>query len=203
MDSNTITIPDYGATLSSLTPFPEVNTNLEMSKSIGSIAAALSKAQGEMGAAKKDQSGYGYNYSDLAQVIESSKESLAKNELSVIQLMGKTTDSEVNVITILAHSSGEYFKTESSLPIVEMKSCNKAQEAGATLTYLRRYAYQAIIGQPSEDNDGSSTGFNKSAKPSKAPAKAAKPSSGDSNGTKSGSFRKNKAKPAQESSDDL
>jgi hypothetical protein len=39
-----------------------------------------------------------------------------------------------------------------------MKGCNEAQGAGASLSYLRRYAYQSIIGQPSEDVDASSEG---------------------------------------------
>ena len=39
-----------------------------------------------------------------------------------------------------------------------MKSCNPAQRAGAVYSYLRRYAFQAILGMSSEDNDASSEG---------------------------------------------
>jgi len=179
----------------------------QMSAQINEIAAALSKAQTTLGAASKDQSGYGYTYSDLAQVIASSKDALTSNGLSVVQLVGPTTD-KVSLTTILTHSSGQFFRTESSIDLIDMKGCNKAQNAGASLSYLRRYAYQAIIGQPSEDNDGSSKGFDKSAKPAKksgstsAPVKAKQNSSGDLGSTKSGgSFRKTVAK--KETSDDL
>jgi len=173
----------------------------DMSASIDKIAGALAKAQGELGAASKDQSGYGYNYSDLAQVISSSKDVLTKNGLSVVQLMGPTTDTTVSLTTILSHSSGQFFRSESSIPIIDMKSCNKAQQAGASLSYLRRYAYQSIIGQPSEDNDGSSKGFDKASKPAK---KAAAPAKKPAAKASSGSFRKNAAPAATEgASDDL
>jgi hypothetical protein len=68
-----------------------------------------------------------------------------------------------------------------------MKGCNAAQSAGASLSYLKRYQYQSIIGQPSEDNDVSSEGFKKNdraaaptpkakvAEPKAAEAKAAAP----------------------------
>lgn len=135
----------------------------EMSTSINEIADALAKAQAELAGASKDNSGYGYNYSDLASVINSSRPALTKNGLAVVQLVGKTTDESVSVTTILAHKSGQFFKTVGTLPIVDMKGCNAAQSAGASLSYLKRYQYQSIIGQPSEDNDASSEGFKKNA----------------------------------------
>lgn len=130
----------------------------DMSVEINEISLALSKAQSELDAAKKDSSGYGYNYSDLATVIASAKPVLAKHNLAIVQLVGNTTDM-VTVTTILTHSSGQYFKSVASLPVIDMKGTNAAQNAGASLSYLRRYAYQAIIGQPSEDNDASSQGM--------------------------------------------
>lgn len=152
-----------------------------MSNNIADIATALSKAQSELDSAKKDSSGYGYNYSDLASVINTSKPVLAKHNLSVVQLVGKQTETQVEVTTILAHSSGQFFKSIATLPVIEMKGCNKAQGAGASLSYLRRYAYQSIIGQPSEDNDGSSenkkpatsSNFKKKEEPKKAAKKEA------------------------------
>lgn len=130
----------------------------EMSKDIADIAGALSQAQAELESAKKTESGYGYNYSNLAEVISSSRPVLAKHGLAVTQLVGNTNEN-VSVTTILTHKSGQFFKSIATIPLVEMKGCNVAQRAGASLSYLRRYAYQSIIGQPSEDNDGSSEGF--------------------------------------------
>lgn len=139
----------------------KVQSSSDMSSNIGDIATALSKAQSELDSAKKDSSGYGYNYSDLASVINSSKPVLAKHGLAVVQLVGKQTETQVEVTTILTHSSGQFFKSVATLPVIEMKGCNLAQGAGASLSYLRRYAYQSIIGQPSEDNDASSAGKEK------------------------------------------
>ena len=158
--------------------FESVTQESEMSKEIDKIAAALSKAQSELEGAKKDSSGYGYNYSDLSSVIGSAKPILAKHNLAIVQLIGEQTESQVSLTTILTHSSGQYFKSKATLPVIEIKGCNLAQGAGASLSYLRRYAYQAIIGQPSEDNDASSNGKAKSASDFKAKSndkKAEKP----------------------------
>jgi len=138
-----------------------LTTDTSMSANIADIATALSKAQAELDSAKKDSSGYGYNYSDLASVINSSKPVLAKHGLAVVQLVGRQAAGTVEITTILTHSSGQFFKSVATLPVIEMKGTNAAQNAGASLSYLRRYAYQAIIGQPSEDNDASSQGLDK------------------------------------------
>jgi hypothetical protein len=147
--------------------------NTDMSPQINEIAEALSKAQAELTSAAKDNSGYGYNYSDLASVINSSRPALTKNGLAVVQLVGTTTEDSVSVTTILTHKSGQFFKSTATLPVIEMKGCNAAQSAGASLSYLKRYQYQSIIGQPSEDNDASSEGFKKNERAA-APAPAPK-----------------------------
>lgn len=140
---------------------PLISSKFQMSGSVNAISEALAKAQGELVGASKDNSGYGYKYSDLATVINTAKPVLAKHGLSVVQLVGETNDKFVTLTTILSHSSGQFFASTATMPIVEMKGCNLAQQAGSSLSYLRRYAYQSIIGQPSEDNDASSEGFNK------------------------------------------
>jgi hypothetical protein len=138
---------------------PVVQAAGNKSASINAIAEALSKAQEELESAKKDNAGYGYNYSDLATVIATAKPILAKHGLAVTQLIGATTNNFVTVTTILTHSSGQFFETTGTLPLIDMKGCNTAQCAGASLSYLRRYAYQAILGMASEDSDASSEGF--------------------------------------------
>lgn len=130
-------------------------------KELNEIATALSKAQAELESAKKDQSGYGYNYSDLNSVIMTAKPILAKHGLSITQLLGND-GNKPSVHTMLLHSSGQYLESTISLDPIEMKGCNAVQNAGATISYLRRYAYQAILGMSSEDNDASSSGYNKS-----------------------------------------
>jgi hypothetical protein len=169
-----------------------------MSNNIGEIALALSLAQSELDSAKKDSSGYGYNYSDLASVISTSKPVLAKHGLAVTQLLGKIVEGNVTLTTMLTHKSGQYFKSVSSIPLIEMKGTNAAQNAGASISYLRRYAYQAILGMASEDNDASSQGFKKESKPA-----ASKTSSGDSAELKKkSSFRRSVKKTETVSTDE-
>jgi hypothetical protein len=184
---------------------PNVVEESSMSDSINEIAAALSQAQGELEAAKKDSSGFGYQYSNLAEVINSAKPTLAKHGLAVVQLLGSTNNNQVAVTTLLTHKSGQFFKSVATLPIVSMKGCNSAQEYGSSASYLRRYSYQAIIGQPSEDLDASSNGldkpkssgnFKKEAKPA---AKKAEPKKETKASSEKPNFRRTKkadAKPA-------
>ena len=145
-----------------VTPKPSVLSEVKMSNSVEHIAMALSKVQSELGSVGKDQKGYGYNYSSLASTIEVSKASLAKNNLAISQLVGNSSNGDPSVTTILLHGgSGQYFMSTASMPKVTMKGCNVAQESGATLSYLRRYALQALLNMASEDNDASSNGHTK------------------------------------------
>lgn len=140
----------------------KVIDSTEMSAQINEIASALSIAQGEFETSKKGQAGYGYNYADLSTVIQTAKPVLEKHGLAVVQLVGKSDgEGNIGLTTILTHKSGQYFKSNSTMPVVEMKGVNSAQQMGATISYLRRYAYQAILGLSSEDNDASSKGMSK------------------------------------------
>lgn len=143
----------------------------EQSKELNELILALSKAQSELESAKKDQTGYGYNYSDLNQVILTAKPILAKNGLAISQLLGNDAQGNPSVKTMLLHSSGQYIGSTIALPAIDMKGCNPVQGAGATISYLRRYAYQSILGMSSEDNDASSNGPTSKSSPSKSESK--------------------------------
>lgn len=119
---------------------------------------ALVEFQFELPSAKKNNDGYGYKYSDLGTVIDTARPVLHKHGFSVLQILKEADSKSIKIETILLHKSGGRISSTASLPIIEMKSCNAAQNAGASLSYLRRYAYQAIIGMASEDNDASSKG---------------------------------------------
>lgn len=133
--------------------------SIEKSESINELAKALSKAQLSLESAKKGSSGYGYNYSDLATVIETSRKPLADNGLSVSQLLGDGAEGKVSITTVLMHLSGQYISSKLELEIPEMKGVNDSQKRGAAYSYGRRYALQAILNMASEDNDASSKGF--------------------------------------------
>jgi len=119
----------------------------DQSPSIAALVAALSKAQGMIKGAAKDSTNpfFKNKYADLSSVWEACREALSKNELAVIQ-----TPVEGGVITMLAHSSGEWIK--SYLPMKPTK--DDAQGAGSAITYARRYALAAFVGVAPEDDDG-------------------------------------------------
>jgi len=121
------------------------------SNTIGKLAEALAKAQGEMNNAKKDAANpfFKSNYATLGAVIAAAKEPLSKNGLSVIQTMC-TGAAGLEVVTTIAHLSGEWIK--SRLPVNATK--HDPQGIGSAITYARRYAYSAIVGITQEDDDG-------------------------------------------------
>jgi hypothetical protein len=156
------------------------NTN-DMSSEINEISLALSLAQSELEATGKDTPGYGYNYSQLSSVIATAKPILKAHGLAITQLLG-SDNNRPSVTTLLVHSSGQFFRSFASIPLIEMKGVNDAQKAGACYSYLRRYAFQAILGMSSEDNDASSNGkptgktsFAKKATPATTTTVATKP----------------------------
>lgn len=122
-----------------------------MSASIGALSAALSKAQGEFEHAKKDVKNefFKSKYADLASVIDAARVALSKNNLAVIQTT-HTVDGKLLLVTTLSHSSGEWIRGE--YPINPVKQ--DPQGFGSAMTYARRYAFSAITGIASDDDDG-------------------------------------------------
>jgi len=122
-----------------------------MSEKIGELAAALSKTQGAMKHAAKDNVNphFKSRYADLAGVIDACREPLAANGLSVSQLP-QFVDRGVLLTTLLMHSSGEWLSCELLVPV----SKHDAQGVGSALTYARRYALSAMVGVAQDDDDG-------------------------------------------------
>lgn len=123
------------------------------SRTIGKLVGALAKAQGEMGAAKKDSENpfFKSRYADLAAIREACREPLAKHGLAVVQtFIPPQNGMPMVLVTTLAHESGEWI--ESRWPVVPVK--DDPQGLGSASTYARRYSLQAIVGVPAEDDDG-------------------------------------------------
>lgn len=56
---------------------------------------------------------------------------------------------------MLAHSSGQWVRATASAPTQEQKGVNPLQAVGVVVSYLRRYAYGAMVGVvASDDTDG-------------------------------------------------
>ncbi len=125
---------------------------MDKSETVGALAAALAKAQGQMGAAIKDASNpfFKSKYADLAAVIAAIKAPLASNELAYVQATDIDESGGVIVETVLMHSSGEWLS--SCLRMTPTKQ--DPQGVGSCITYARRYGLQALIGVPADDDDG-------------------------------------------------
>jgi hypothetical protein len=122
------------------------------SDQINELIAALSKAQGEIQPALKDNLNphYKSKYADLHSVWMACRTALCKHGLAVMQTMLEE-NNKLMLMTTLGHSSGQWIR--SYLPIVTQK--NDAQGIGSAITYMRRYSLSAIVGvAPEEDDDG-------------------------------------------------
>ena len=126
---------------------------MKSSELINELAAALCKAQGQMGGAVKDSSNpfFKSSYADLTSVIKAIKQPFADNGLSYTQFP-VSNDIGVGVSTRLMHNSGQWLEMEYTLPTVK----KDPQASGSAITYARRYALQSIAGIPTADDDAES-----------------------------------------------
>lgn len=137
---------------------------MQRSESIGAIAAALAKFQGEVKQPKKDANNpyFSSKYVPLEGVVSVITEPLAKNGLSYIQSTA-TIEEQVIIKTLLMHESGEWIETdELKLPAYQVRKDGtkdfNPQGIGAAITYGRRYSLSAALGIASEDDDDGNTG---------------------------------------------
>lgn len=131
---------------------------METSQNIDLLASALAKAQGGFGAAAKDAENphLRNKFGTLDSLIRATRPALAANSLAVIQSVG-ISGGTVEVTTMLAHSSGQWVRATASAPTQEQKGVNPLQAVGVVASYLRRYAYGAMVGVvASDDTDGES-----------------------------------------------
>ena len=136
---------------------------INKSESITKLAVALAKFNMEVGAISKDANNPFFKsaYVTLDKLIESTRDILAKNGLSVMQFP-TGQDGYVGVITILTHESGEFIE---SAPFYLKPVKGDPQAYGSAITYARRYSYQAILNlNTGEDDDGNACTFVNSTK---------------------------------------
>jgi hypothetical protein len=125
---------------------------MQMSASIAALAAALSKAQGEIDGATKGKINPAFKskYADLASVWDAIRAPMAKNGLAVVQAPNVDGEGRVTLCTTLMHSSGEWLS--SCYPVNPTKP--DPQGVGSAVTYARRYSLMAMVGVCPEDDDG-------------------------------------------------
>jgi hypothetical protein len=117
------------------------------------ISKALAKAHSEIENAAKDSVNphFNSNFASLASIINATRETFAKNDLSIVQST-IPLGAELILVTTLTHSSGQWFRSYTPVLVARKDS----QGMGSGLTYSRRYAQAAIANITQEDDDGNS-----------------------------------------------
>jgi len=125
---------------------------MNMSDTIGELATALAKAQGQIEAASKDKNNPAFKskYADINSLREVIREPLAVNDLAIMQLP-RMGNGFVEVETMLIHKSGEFISEVLRMPLGERMN---AHAVGSALTYCRRYSLSAMLNLAAEDDDG-------------------------------------------------
>ena len=132
------------------------------SESIGAIAAALAKAQGELINPEKSlmatisspfprEADRTFRYASLATGLDIVRKALGKHEIATVQTTA--IDNEAGLIrltTVLAHSSGEW--VSSDWPVCPVGETAAPHKMGAALTYARRYSLFTLVGIAGEDD---------------------------------------------------
>jgi len=122
------------------------------SEQINLVAAALVKAQSEMGNASKGSANpfFKSKYADLNSIREACLPALAANGLSVLQPT-VIIDGKNYIETMILHESGQYLGGHTE---ILFSKPNDAQNFGAGTTYARRFGLQAFLCIGAEDDDG-------------------------------------------------
>ncbi len=132
------------------------------SGSIGTLAAALAKAQSELVNPEKSlvatirsdgPSGAerAFRYAPLSSGLDIVRKTLGQHEIATMQTTAiDQTAGTVNLTTILAHASGEWIASD--WPVCSIGDTARPHRMGAALTYARRYALFTLVGIAGEDD---------------------------------------------------
>jgi hypothetical protein len=113
------------------------------SQDIKELISALSKAQGQMKPAvfNRVNPHYRSRYADFTSCMDACREPLSTNGLAIIQTP-QIVNEKLTLVTILAHSSGQWMKAE--FPI--SAKTENMQSLGSAMTYAKRYSLCGMVG---------------------------------------------------------
>jgi hypothetical protein len=132
------------------------------SDSIGAIAAALAKAQGELTNPEKSlmatirspfprEGDRTFRYASLASGLDIVRKGLGQHGIAIVQTTSIDEGAGlIRLTTTLAHSSGEW--VSSDWPVCSVSDTAVPHRMGAALTYARRYALFTLVGIAGEDD---------------------------------------------------
>jgi ERF superfamily len=132
------------------------------SDTIGTIAAALAKAQAQLVNPEKslvakirsdEASGSerSFRYASLASGLDIVRKTLSQQEIATVQITSiDAAAGLVRLSTVLAHASGEWIASD--WPVCGISETAAPHRMGAALTYARRYALFSLVGIAGEDD---------------------------------------------------
>ncbi len=132
------------------------------SETIGAIASALAKAQGELSNPEKSlvatirspfprEGDRSFRYASLASGLDIVRKSLGQHEIATVQTTAiDQATGQIQLTTLLAHASGEWISSD--WPVCAISEVAAPHRMGAALTYARRYALFALVGIAGEDD---------------------------------------------------
>jgi hypothetical protein len=132
------------------------------SESIGTIAAALAKAQAQLVNPEKSLVGTiqsdgpsaterSFRYAPLSSGLDIVRKTLSRYEIATVQTT--SIDETVGIVrlsTVLAHASGEWIASD--WPVCAISETAAPHRMGAALTYARRYGLFTLVGIAGEDD---------------------------------------------------
>lgn len=132
----------------------ENRNQITHSQDIKDLVSALSKAQSVMRPAvfNRVNPHFKNRYADFTSCMEACREPLSDNGLAIIQYC-ETIDEKLRLVTMLAHVSGQWIKSEFPLIAAKMDS----QGIGSAMTYAKRYSLCGMVGIVADeegDDDG-------------------------------------------------
>jgi hypothetical protein len=132
------------------------------SQTIGTIAAALAKAQAQLVNPEKSLTGIirsdqwsgaerSFRYAPLSSGLDIVRKTLSQHEIATVQTT--SIDQAAGIVqlsTVLAHASGEWIASD--WPICTIGETASPHRMGAVLTYARRYGLFTLVGIAGEDD---------------------------------------------------
>jgi ERF superfamily len=131
------------------------------SETIGTIAAALAKAQAQLvnpekslvATIRSDDAGAerSFRYAPLSSGLDIVRKTLSQHEIATVQTT--SIDQPAGIVrlsTVLAHASGEWIASD--WPVCAIGDTASPHRMGAALTYARRYALFTLVGIAGEDD---------------------------------------------------
>jgi hypothetical protein len=132
------------------------------SSNIGTLAAALAKAQSEIANPEKSltativspfprEGSRTFRYAPLSSGLDLVRKCLGQHEIATVQTTAIDGDSGlIRLTTTLVHASGEW--VSSDWPVCPISETAAPHRLGAALTYARRYALFTLVGIAGEDD---------------------------------------------------